>query len=148
VWNDYLADHVALIAGSYLRLTGRELVAGARTPGEAAQLLFDAPFAVVSHDAAPDPLFNYANRAALAAFEMRWEEFVGMPSRRSAQAPARAERERVLETVRRMGFVDNYRGVRVSGTGRRFMVEGATVWNLCEPNGRYLGQAARFDRRR
>lgn len=144
--NDYLAEQVALLMASYRRLTGRELVTGAGTTVNTARRLFEAPFAIVSHDAAADPLFNYANRVALALFDLRWEEFIGMPSRLSAEAPAREERERLLERVKAKGFIDDYRGVRISGKGRRFLIEGATVWNLYDVAGHYRGQAARFDR--
>jgi hypothetical protein len=35
-------------------------------------------------------------------------------------------------------------GVRVSRTGRRFLVSNATVWNLTDELGRAAGQAATF----
>jgi hypothetical protein len=44
------------------------------------------------------------------------------------------------------GYIDDYAGVRVSRTGRRFLIEGATVWNLIETDGRLVGQAATFSR--
>lgn len=140
--NQFLAEHVALLTVSYRHLTGRVLIDAAET----ARRLFEAPFAVVSHDTAADPLFNYANRAALALFEVPWDELIGMPSRLSAEAVAREERERLLETVRIKGFIDDYRGVRISGKGGRFVIDGATVWNLHDEAGNYRGQAARFDR--
>ena len=40
--------------------------------------------------------------------------------------------------------VSDYRGVRISSTGKRFLVERATVWNIKEPDGTPLGQAATF----
>lgn len=135
-----------MLIASYRHLTGRDLVEAGGSPAAAAQRLYEAPFAVVSHDTAPDPLFNYANRRALALFEMPWEGFIGMPSRLSAEAPQREERERLLERVKKTGFIDDYRGVRITGKGRRFLIQGATVWNLYDAAGNYRGQAARFDR--
>ncbi len=44
------------------------------------------------------------------------------------------------------GFIDDYAGVRVSATGRRFRIEAATVWNLVDAAGALHGQAAAFDR--
>jgi hypothetical protein len=41
-------------------------------------------------------------------------------------------------------FIDDYSGVRVSSTGRRFLIERATVWNLVDARGAYRGQAAAF----
>jgi hypothetical protein len=40
--------------------------------------------------------------------------------------------------------VDNYSGIRISASGRRFRIENATVWNLADAGGRIHGQAATF----
>jgi hypothetical protein len=50
----------------------------------------------------------------------------------------------LLEAVTRHGFIDDYRGVRVSQSGRRFLIENATVWNLLDEAGAPYGQAATF----
>ncbi|MFI3122781.1 MAG: MEKHLA domain-containing protein [Methylococcales bacterium] len=42
------------------------------------------------------------------------------------------------------GFIDNYQGVRISKTGKRFKISNAIVWNLVDDNGIYQGQAACF----
>jgi hypothetical protein len=68
------------------------------------------------------------------------------PSRLTAEAPDREERARLLEIVTRRGFIDDYSGIRVSKTGRRFRISRATVWNLLTEDGRPCGQAARFDK--
>ena len=44
----------------------------------------------------------------------------------------------------RDGFVDDYRGVRISGTGKRFLIEQAIIWNLVNNEGDRVGQAATF----
>jgi hypothetical protein len=44
------------------------------------------------------------------------------------------------------GFIDDYRGVRISSTSRRFLVEDALVWNVVDAAGKKLGQAATFAR--
>ncbi|MDQ6733057.1 MAG: MEKHLA domain-containing protein, partial [Nitrospirota bacterium] len=36
------------------------------------------------------------------------------------------------------------RGVRISKTGRRFLVEQALVWNVLDVDGKMVGQAATF----
>ncbi len=46
--------------------------------------------------------------------------------------------------VTRKGFIDDYRGIRISKTGRRFLIDNATVWNLLDENGAHYGQAATF----
>src|SRR5260370_5491887 len=135
-----LAD---LLAGSYQRLVGRALLPETVAAREASRWLYEqATVVVVAHDTSPDPVFIYANRAAQRRFEYSWEEFAGMPSRLSAEAPDRDERQAFLHDVLRKGFVDDYRGLRITKSGRRFWVEGATVWNLIDAGGNLRGQAA------
>lgn len=140
--NDYLAEHVLLLVRSYRWSTGRDLLAPTLPAVQAARALWLAPFAVLSHGTDPDPLFNYANATALALFEMSWCELIDMPSRLSAEPLVREERKRLLSRVATLGYVDDYRGVRISRTGRRFFVREATVWNLSDEQGRCCGQAA------
>jgi predicted DNA-binding protein (UPF0251 family) len=89
-------------------------------------------------------VLNYGNRAALALWEMSWQELTRTPSRRTAEAPNRAERARLLVAVTERGFIDDYNGVRISRTGRRFHIARATVWNLLTEEGARCGQAAMF----
>ena len=42
------------------------------------------------------------------------------------------------------GFIADYEGVRISKTGRRFLVKQATVWNVLDERGAKQGQAATF----
>lgn len=67
-----------------------------------------------------------------------------MPSRLSAEFADQAERARLLETVGRRGAIEDYAGVRVSASSRRFRIERATVWNLIDAAGARHGQAAAF----
>ena len=46
--------------------------------------------------------------------------------------------------AKRMPCVDDYRGVRISRTGRRFLVQHATVWNVLDEDGGRVGQAVAF----
>jgi hypothetical protein len=73
---------------------------------------------------------------------MSWRDFVALPSRKSAEAIDRAERQKLLDSVSKYGFVDDYQGVRISATGRRFRIERATVWNVVDSSKVYNGQAA------
>lgn len=139
--NDFQAAHAALLADSHLRLTGRELIAAGP---DLARRLFEAPFFLASHDTAADPVLTYGNRTALGLFEMDWTAFTRTPSRFTAEEPNRDERARLLEQVSRHGFIDNYSGVRISSSGRRFRIHRATVWNLVDGDGNRLGQAATF----
>jgi hypothetical protein len=44
------------------------------------------------------------------------------------------------------GYFTGYRGIRISATGRRFLVTEATVWNVVDQQSRRMGQAATFSR--
>ena len=142
--NHYLESHVACLTGCFRQWTGRDLIDPRLSAEEQARRLFYAPFVVLSHDNAPDPVLNYANEAGLSLFELSWDELIGMPSRLTAQAPEQAERSRLLAAVADSGFIDDYKGVRMAKSGRRFAIERATVWNLLNENGAPCGQAATF----
>jgi len=144
VLNRYLAAHVARLLASLRHWTGRDLVPPALPAEEQAREVFRAPFVLLSHDTAPDPILNYANQSGLRLFDLTWEELTVMPSRLTAEAPAQAERARLLAEVSDRGFIDDYRGVRVARNGRRFWIERATVWNLLDEKGAPYGQAATF----
>ena len=137
-------SHVQLLLDSFARLLGRELIARAGTAAEQAERLFQAPFVVVSHGTEADPILNYGNAAALALWELPWEAFTQTPSRLTAEPVHRDERARLLERTTRDGFVDDYRGIRISSSGQRFLIERATVWNLLDKNDQQVGQAATF----
>jgi MEKHLA domain-containing protein len=42
------------------------------------------------------------------------------------------------------GHLSDYRVIRISQSGKRFLVTHATVWNIQKPDGTPLGQAATF----
>jgi PAS domain S-box-containing protein len=132
-----------LLADSHRRLLGRPLVPEDIEPAEAATWLYEsAPFGVLAHDTAPDPVFVYGNRRAQTIFGYGWDELTALPSRLSAQAPQRDERQAFLDRVARDGFIDDYRGIRIARSGERFWIEGVTVWQLLDADGRCRGQAA------
>jgi hypothetical protein len=142
--NGFLIQHAAMLQNSLFRLTGGHL-GGASQPLDA-EALYRAPFVVLSHDTQPDPVFNYGNLCAQRLFEMSWEDLTRLPSRLSAELPNREERSRLLQEVSERGYISHYEGIRISKTGRRFMVRGATVWNLFTGSGAAGGQAATFQR--
>ena len=139
---DWLAHHVHRLRASYLYWTARHLVDPTLDDKAAIDALDLACFAVVSHDTQAEPVFNYGNRAALQLFELSWEQFTQTPSRQSAEPMLQDERDRLLQQVARHGYVDDYRGVRISSRGKRFLLLDATVWNLLDEAGQPCGQAA------
>jgi len=144
--SDAVIRHTACLARSFRRWTGRDLLSGLFNPAGLARNVFEAPFVVVSHGTETDPVLNYGNRVALDLWELSWDEFIRTPSRLTAEAPAREERARLLETVTKQGFIDNYSGIRIAKSGRRFRITNAIVWNLVTEQGDPCGQAATFDR--
>jgi len=136
------ATRIALIAESFDRLLGHPLVDGS---GDVTAALWSSPRPIVAHGTEPDPLFFFANQAALAQFASDLQDFVGMPSRLSAEAPLREERQAFLDTVAEQGFIEDYTGVRISAAGRRFVIRSGIVWNLADAAGRVHGQAATFE---
>jgi hypothetical protein len=142
--NRWYAEQAALLLDSFRHWTGRELLERSSEPIETARRLYLAPFVVVSHGPERDPCFDYGNAAALKLFALKWEDFIQLRSRRSAEPENREERAMLLERVHRCGYIDDYSGVRISARGRRFRIERALVWNLIDDSGRHLGQAASF----
>ena len=136
-WTQQLLD-------SHRHWIGRELIERHGDHEFQARALFHSSMVVVSHGTEADPLLNYGNQAALDLWELTWEQLLNMPSRLTAEPVNRAEREWLLEQARRRGFIDTYRGVRISGTGRRFLVENALIWNVLDAGQQPIGQAATF----
>jgi hypothetical protein len=139
IWSELLLD-------SYERLLGRSLLPYEGTALERGQRLYEVPFVVVSHGTEANPIFNYGNRTALDLWGLTWEELVCFPSRATVGEDnlSAEEREAMLLQVREQGYIENYRGIRVSKTGRRFSIETAIVWNVLDRSGIYRGQAATF----
>ncbi len=129
---------------SYRRWLGEDLIPRSGDDQSDAQRLFEAPFVVVAHGNEADPILCYGNRAALALWEMSFAEFTQTPSRLTAEPMHRDERARLLETTTQQGFSRDYRGIRISKTGRRFAIAGVTVWNIVDASDQRLGQAATF----
>lgn len=133
------------ICGSYKEKTGEKLLEGTLMVQEAAEALFKAPFVCASHDA--DDVFNYGNQAALSLWGMTWNDFVGMPSTKSAEEDdgIQSERRELLDKAAENGVIRDYSGVRQASDGRKFRVDGATVWTITDREGNKTGQAVRFD---
>ena len=147
IWQDpAVTAQTQLIARNLKHWTGRDLLPGDFSPAEFAEKIFHAPFVLVSHGTETDPILNYGNATALALWEKSWAELTRTPSRLTAEAPNREERARLLAAVTARGFIDDYSGVRISKTGRRFRIAQATVWNLIDEHGNFAGQAAMFSR--
>lgn len=129
--------YARLLADSFTRLTGRPL----GDPWVLAEPL-------VSHGLEADPIFRYANPAALALWEMDWDRFTKLPSRHSAQDdPAiQTDRSTYLAQAAAKGWVSDYQGIRISATGRRFRIADTILWTVTDLSGTGHGQAALIGR--
>lgn len=136
-WTQYLLD-------SYAILVKQELISRDGTLLEQAERLFNSSFVVASHGLQDDPILNFGNQTALDLWEMGWDAFTQTPSRLTAEPINREERARMLQQAQTQGYITDYRGVRVSRTGERFLVEQATIWRIQKPDGTALGQGATF----
>lgn len=134
-----LNSHVMRLFSSYKRWTGKDLL-----PIVSEEALWKAPRVVVSHGIEADPILNYGNEQALQLWEMTWEQLIQTPSRLTAELPNREERQRLLERVGRFGYIDDYSGIRITASGKRFQIEKAIVWNVLDEEENYYGQAATF----
>jgi PAS domain S-box-containing protein len=138
-------DFFRLLEDSYSRLLQRSLVPRGLDAAAGARWLYEeAPFGILAHDTAADPIFVYGNRTAQELFGYSWGELTVLPSRLSAEAPHRGERADFLRRVSQDGFVEGYRGMRITKSGKRFWIEGVTVWQLTDDQGVHRGQAARL----
>lgn len=141
---DNWIEQTQILLNSYRQFLGEELIARDGSNDDQSRALFEAPFVVVSHGTQADPILNYGNQVALNLWEMDLETLLQTPSRMTAEPVHRDERARLLERTSRDGYVDDYRGIRIASTGRRFLIEKAIVWNLVTDQGDRVGQAATF----
>ncbi|MEY4696323.1 MAG: hypothetical protein RIT14_751 [Pseudomonadota bacterium] len=140
--------YARLLADSLHRLTGRAMVDLSLPDAALAAALWDMPQPLVSHGTTPDPVFRHANRAALALWEMDWDSFTRLPSRRSAEPEAgiQTDRSAFLARALQQGWVDGYEGIRISATGRRFRIADTLLWTVTDAQGTRHGQAALIGR--
>ena len=136
-----IISHSQHLLHSFQHWTMRSLVSVSGSPVEIAQALFEAPFVLVSHGTEPDPIFNYGNRKALELWQLSWEEFTRMPSRKTAEQVVQEERDRLLLETAIKGF-SYFSGIRISSSGRRFKIEDGILWNILNEQNEWCGQAA------
>jgi hypothetical protein len=127
--NEFQSAHAALLMASFEAATGRALL-----PGADARRLYHAPF----------PVLTYGNLAAQALWEMDWAQLTSMPSRLTAEPGHRGQRDAMFAQMREKGCIENYAGVRISATGKRFEIREAVIWRLVDADGVLRGEAATF----
>ncbi|WP_120501002.1 MEKHLA domain-containing protein [Roseovarius sp. EL26] len=136
--NKFQIEHSELLMRSFEKRLSRPLTTSAKA-------LYHAPFPVLSHNAIDDPVFTYGNLAAQKLWEVSWDQITQMPSRLSAETDERAARAAMLASITANGFIDDYHGIRISSSGRRFAIKNAIIWTLSDDQGHKCGQAATFN---
>jgi hypothetical protein len=152
-YEDEMIEHSKYIVQTYFDLKGIELVPLSlfdRDPEAAAKELFYMPDRVVlSHGIQCDddgPILNYGNSAALRLWKGTWEQLTSLPSKYTADADVRRNREEDMKKVTKYGYLDNYDGVRIAFDKTKFRISNVTIWNMNIDNNRRIGQAATFSR--
>lgn len=135
--------HVERLLNAFEAVTGKEIIQRV-SPAEDLKRVEEAEFVLVSHNGANDPILNYGNTFALKLWELDWDSFTQTPSRKTAEADLREKRQEMLAIALKQGYFDKYEGVRISSTGKRFMIKDAIIWNVSDENGNKIGQAAYF----
>lgn len=135
--------HSLRLMKSYQQWTGEQLV-DAPSPAQIAHDLFHAPFVLLSHGIQADPVLNYGNQPALDLWEITWPELICMPSRLTAEPVERQGRAQLLNQAAQQHYIQNYQGIRISTTGRRFRISNAEIWDVWDEKGQKCGQGARF----
>jgi len=158
---DDVIRHSQRLIKSFQHWTGTPLLKAEGTPAELAYALFEADKVIMSHGTETDPVLNYGNRTALNLWEMDWQRFTQTPSRYTAEPMNREERcdcvaavlrtasltrTRLLEQAKQQGYISNYQGIRISSTGKRFLVADVIVWDVLDEKNQPCGQAATFSR--
>jgi hypothetical protein len=146
VFTASLIEHCQQLLNSFKALTGDDLIDRNPSIEIQAKNLSYANFVIVSHDTESDPIFNYGNQTALDLWEFDWEHFLKLPSRLSTEPLAQIDRDRLLLEAKNNGYIQNYGGVRISRTGKRFWIENATIWTVTDRQGKDVGQAATFSK--
>ena len=138
-------DRSRLILDSYSHWLKNDLLDRNGPDLQVAQRMYFADRVIVAHGTEEDPILCYANHAALQLWEADLATLLTMPSRKTAEPDERADRSEMLRRGLEKGFIEDYSGIRVSTSGRRFLIRQATVWNLIDQSGMRAGQAATFD---
>lgn len=140
---DTIINHSKHLLYSFHHWLGHSLLDMTGSPAEVAQMLFNAPFVLVSHGIETDPILNYGNRKALELWELTWEDLTHMPSRKTAEAMVQEKRNQMLAETTAKGFC-NFSGVRITSTGKRFRIADGILWNVIDTDNNLCGQAAIF----
>ncbi len=122
----------------------KNLVEGDLEGKTLAKAIYKASCVILAHEFKDVPRFVFANKAAQKLWGYSWDEFIGMPSSKSAVQDALEERKILLNRANEYGFIIDYSGIRIAKDERRFHIHDVTLWNVLDENKVQVGQAAMF----
>ena len=146
--NEFIKQHTQNLLDSFAATYGRQMleIPEEITPEEKAELVFFAPYAILSHDihdnekGKRENVYNYANRKALLAFERTYQEQTVLPSLKSASDPLQEARNNLLSECLFMGKV-TFDAERISSKGKKVLIKEGLLFNVSDTKGIYRGQA-------
>ena len=103
-----------------------------------------APFGLLVHDTQEDPVFIYANQRAQELFGYTQQEFLEIPSRKSAPSMEQQGRNQLLAEVAEIGIAQGYTGTRVDKQGNLFEITNVSVWKVLDAKQQVVAEAAMF----
>lgn len=137
---------VAWSSDSLFRLTGQTLLEKMQIDS-IPQVHSHTRYAVLSHGTQDDPIFHYFNRAALETFEYTEGEVYKIPSRYSApDGAARSVRDKLIGEATQAEVLNLYDSIRITKSGKLFMIKHIVLWNVYDDDGVRVGQTAIYDR--
>jgi len=143
--NRFCQEHVSILLENLNRWTGFDLAKEYGISDEdLGKGVFEASFCLLSSDLSDDPVLNYGNQRALDLWEMSWKELTSTRSRDTAKPDRQSDRDEIMRRVNENNFVTGYSGMRISKTGREFLIKNVTIWNLFDGDGKPYGRAAWF----
>lgn len=132
-----------LLEDTYRRWTGQPLCQQKGPTPERVRWLHEyAPFMLLAHDNSRDHYFFYANLTAQRTFGYSFDEFLQLPSQRSAAPEERHEREQLIRCIEETGLHTGYAGIRARKSGELFWIRDCILWRLDDREGRSVGMGA------
>lgn len=139
-------DWIRLSSNSLERITGKTLYETIHVE-TAQQVHENERYAVLSHDTAGDPVYNYGNRAAVEVFKWPEDEFYQLPSRYSApDGTIRNSRSTDIQDAIDSDLKTIALAIRQTKHGELFQLTDVMLWNVYDDDGHRVGQTAIYDR--
>ncbi|EUJ36697.1 MEKHLA domain-containing protein [Brochothrix thermosphacta] len=135
---------LSLIDASYKIWMGENLPISEEKQEEQRQrwLEEEAPYGLLVQNIAEDPHFIYANQHAQTIFGYSLEQFLALPSRKSAPPQNQKQRNEMLEEVTLRGISNSYTGTRIDSNGQLFEITEGSIWKVINESGEMIGIAA------